>query len=126
MNLRTSIFLLGMLTIETVLLTVYSSQPQRVFTSKSPLRSYRPLRFPWCSHAQQKVLLSSFSASDSALVACVLTAKRRDCPEFAKSVWIGHHTRYPGPGPGAGRRLALRWHWHSVSFTCHLLGSIKT
>ena len=83
MNLRTEISLLGMLTIETVLLTVYSSQPQRAFTSKSSLHNYRPLRFSRCSHAQQKVLLSSFSASDNVLVTYVLTVKRRGCQIFS-------------------------------------------
>ena len=83
MNLRTEISLLGMLTIETVLLTVYSSQPQRAFTSKSYLHNYRPLRFSRCSHVQQKVLLSSFSASDNVLVTYVLTVKRRGCQIFS-------------------------------------------
>ena len=83
MNLRTEISLLGRLSIETVLLTVYSSQPQRAFTSKSSLHNYRPLRFSRCSHAQQKVLLSSFSASDNVLVTYVLTAKRRGCQIFS-------------------------------------------
>jgi hypothetical protein len=72
-----------MLTIETVLLTVYSSQPQRAFSSKSSLHNYRPLRFSRCSHAQQKVLLSSFSASDNVLVTYVLTVKRRGCQIFS-------------------------------------------
>ena len=83
MNLRTEISLLGILTIETVLLTVYSSQPQRAFSSKSSLHNYRPLRFSRCSHAQQKVLLSSFSASDNVLVTYVLTFKRRGCQIFS-------------------------------------------
>ena len=83
MNLRTEISLLGRLSIETVLLTVYSSQPQRAFTSKSSLHNYRPLRFSRCSHAQQKVLLSSFSASDNVLVTYVLTVKRRGCQIFS-------------------------------------------
>jgi hypothetical protein len=83
MNLRTEISLLGILTIETVLLTVYSSQPQRAFSSKSSLHNYRPLRFSQCSHAQQKVLLSSFSASDNVLVTYVLTVKRRGCQIFS-------------------------------------------
>lgn len=83
MNLRTEISLLGILTIETVLLTVYSSQPQRAFSSKSSLHNYRPLRFSRCSHAQQKVLLSSFSASDNVLVTYVLTVKRRGCQIFS-------------------------------------------
>jgi hypothetical protein len=83
MNLRTEISLLGMLTIETVLSTVYSSQPQRAFSSKSSLHNYRPLRFSRCSHAQQKVLLSSFSASDNVLLTYVLTAKRRGCQIFS-------------------------------------------
>jgi hypothetical protein len=75
--------LLGILTIETVLLPEYSSQPQRAFTSKPSLHSYRPLRFSRCSHAQQKVLLSSFSASDNVLVTYVLTVKKTDCPKFS-------------------------------------------
>ena len=83
MNLRTEISLLGILTIETVLLIVYSSQPQRAFTSKSYLHNYRPLRFSRCSHVQQKVLLSSFSASDNVLVTYVLTVKRRGCQIFS-------------------------------------------
>ena len=83
MNLRTEISLLGRLSIETVLLTVYSSQPQRAFSSKSSLHNYRPLRFSRCSHAQQKVLLSSFSASDNVLVTYVLTVKRRGCQIFS-------------------------------------------
>jgi hypothetical protein len=83
MNLRTEISLLGRLSIETVLLTVYSSQPQRAFTSKSSLHNYRPLRFPRCSHAQQKVLLSSFSASDNVLVTYVFTFKKRGCQIFS-------------------------------------------
>jgi hypothetical protein len=45
MNLRTQIFLLGILTIEAVLLAVYSSHPQRAFTSKPPLHDYHPLWF---------------------------------------------------------------------------------
>jgi hypothetical protein len=83
MNLRTEISLLGRLSIETVLLTVYLSQPQRAFTSKSSLHNYRPLRFSRCSHAQQKVLLSSFSASDNVLVTYVFTFKRRGCQIFS-------------------------------------------
>ena len=83
MNLRTEISLLGILTIETVLLIVYSPQPQRAFSSKSSLHNYRPLRFSRCSHVQQKVLLSSFSASDNVLVTYVLTVKRRGCQIFS-------------------------------------------
>jgi hypothetical protein len=79
MNLRTEISLLGILTTEAVLLTVYSSQPQRASSSKSSLHNYRPLRFSRCSHAQQKALLSSFSASYNVLVTYVLTVKRRGC-----------------------------------------------
>jgi hypothetical protein len=101
MNLRTEISLLGILTIETVLLTVYSSQPQRSFTSKPSLHNYRPLRFSQCSHAQQKVLLSSFSASDNVLVTYVLTAKRRGCLESSA-------LRSGGP-LADGRQVGLDW-----------------
>ena len=113
MNLRTEISLLGMLTIETVLLTVYSSQPQRAFSSKSSLHNYRPLRFSRCSHAQQKVLLSSFSASDNVLVTYVLTVKRRGCQIFstlrsggplADGRQVGLD-RAPDPGSGHSPRL---------------------
>jgi hypothetical protein len=105
--------LLGILTIETVLLTVYSSQPQRVFSSKSSLHNYRPLRFSRCSHVQQKVLLSSFSASDNVLVTYVLTVKRRGCLEFstlrsggplADGRQVGLD-RAPDPGSGLWRRI---------------------
>ena len=112
MNLRTEISLLGMLTIEAVLLTVYSSQPQRAFSSKSSLHNYRPLRFSRCSHAQQKVLLSSFSASDNVLVTYVLTVKRRGCQIFstlrsggplADGRQVGlDRAPDPGSGPASG------------------------
>ena len=114
MNLRTEISLLGMLTIETVLLTVYSSQPQRAFSSKSSLHNYRPLRFSRCSHAQQKVLLSSFSASDNVLVTYALAVKRRGCLEFstlrsggplADGRQVGLD-RAPDPGSGLGAACA--------------------
>jgi hypothetical protein len=110
MNLRTEISLLGILTIKAVLLTVYSSQPQRALSSKSSLHNYRPLRFSRCSHAQQKALLSSFSASDSVLVAYVLTAKRRGGQIFptlrsggplADGRQVGLD-RAPDPGSGRG------------------------
>ena len=110
MNLRTEISLLGILTIETVLLTVYSSQPQRAFSSKSSLHNYRPLRFSRCSHAQQKVLLSSFSASDNVLVTYVLTVKRRGCQIFStlRSGGPLADGRQVGldraPDPGSGRQ----------------------
>ena len=109
MNLRTEISLLGILTIETVLLIVYSSQPQRAFTSKSYLHNYRPLRFSRCSHVQQKVLLSSFSASDNVLVTYVLTVKRRGCQIFStlRSGGPLADGRQVGldraPDPGSGR-----------------------
>ena len=115
MNLRTEISLLGRLSIETVLLTVYSSQPQRAFTSKSSLHNYRPLRFSRCSHAQQKVLLSSFSASDNVLVTYVLTVKRRGCQIFptlrsggplADGRQVGLD-RAPDPGSGQGSFFLL-------------------
>jgi hypothetical protein len=114
MNLRTEISLLGILTTETVLLIVYSSQPQRAFTSKSYLHSYRPLRFPRCSHVQQKVLLSSFSASDNVLVTYVLTVKRRVGCQIFSTLRSGGPLadgRQVGldraPDPGSGR-CALR------------------
>jgi hypothetical protein len=118
MNLRTEISLLGILTTETVLLTVYSSQPQRAFSSKSSLHNYRPLRFSRCSHAQQKVFLSSFSASDNVLVTYVLTVKRRGCQIFSTlrsggpladgpPSRFGSGTR-SGPDPGSGLSMD-RW-----------------
>jgi hypothetical protein len=63
------------------------------------------------SHAQQKVLLSSFSASDSVLVTYVLTAKRRGCQIFAtlRSGGPLADDRQVGldraPDPGPGRQL---------------------
>jgi hypothetical protein len=133
MNLRTEISLLGILTIESVLLTVYSSQPQRAFSSKSSLHNYRPLRFSRCSHAQQKVLLSSFSASDNVLVTYVLTVKRRGCQIFST-------LRSGGPladgrqvgldrAPDLGSGHTIYYHIHTICtgpYTClykgHALG----
>jgi hypothetical protein len=124
MNLRTETSLLGILTIETVLLIVYSSQPQRAFTSKSYLHNYRPLRFSRCSHVQQKVLLSSFSAPDNVLVTYVLTVKRRGCQIFstlrsggplADGRQVGLD-RAPDPGSGPQRAQPGR----SIDMACGL------
>ena len=133
MNLRTEISLLGILTIETVLLIVYSSQPQRAFTSKSYLHNYRPLRFSRCSHVQQKVLLSSFSASDNVLVTYVLTVKRRGCQIFstlrsggplADGRQVGlDRAPDPGSGPRASSTSPLAV-WLPAGLACGALGSI--
>jgi len=130
MNLRTEISLLGRLSIEAVLLTVYSSQPQRAFSSKSSLHNYRPLRFSRCSHAQQKVLLSSFSASDNVLVTYVLTVKRRGCQIFStlRSGGPLADGRQVGldraPDPGSGHFTYNLRHVHHMHRTTAYLAPI--
>jgi hypothetical protein len=65
---------------EAALLAVYSSQPQRAFTSRSSVRDYRLSPVAFFS------VLHTFSASESALVITrvfLSTAKRRDCPGWS-------------------------------------------